>query len=125
MKKQVIEGSVKPEISKLDQYLEILKKSQRFKNVRGPLYDPVAGWNPGYRVFQRDLMSPIPLVPFEAIHTKIDIPFGQPSDSPEEDSIGYMPFQWFQGSARISAHPINFEIARAKAIRKLYEWVVG
>lgn len=33
MKKQVIEGSVKPEISKLDQYLEILKKSQRFKNV--------------------------------------------------------------------------------------------
>ena len=45
--------------------------------------------------------------------------FGQPTDA-EVDSIGFMPFTWIQDGAKISVHPINYEIARAKAIRQIY-----
>ena len=35
-----------------------------------------------------------------------------------------MPFTWIQNGVKISAHPINLELARAKAIRKIYEWAI-
>ena len=84
------------EILKLDKYIEALSKSDRFKNVKGPLYDVEKGWNPGYRVFQSDLMSIIPLNPFEEIHKDRDVPIGKPADE-EANSIGYMPFTWKGG----------------------------
>ena len=46
--------------------------------------------------------------------------FGQPADA-EADSIGFMPFTWMQDGAKISVHPILYELERAKGIRKLYE----
>ena len=109
------------QIKMLDQYIEQLSKSTRFKNVTGPLYHPDGGWNPGYRVFAKDLLSPIPLKPFEAIHDRADVPIGEPAEA-ETASIGFMPFKWFQDGVEIVANPIGYEIERAKAIRKLYVW---
>ena len=37
------------------------------------------------------------------------------------DSIGFMPFTWMQDGVKISVHPINYELARAKGIREIYE----
>lgn len=108
------------ELEAIDNYISQLQKSQRFKNVSGPLYDPIRGWNPGYRVLQSDLMSAIPLTPFEQIHSKMDVVLGEPAE-PEYDSIGYMPFAWVQNGVKFSAHPINFEIQRARNIRKIWE----
>ena len=108
-----------PQIKTLDSYILQLSKSQRFKNVKGPLYDPNTGWNRGYRVMASDLRSIIPLKPFEALHKTPNVYFGQPADA-ESDSIGFMPFTWIQDGAKISVHPINYEIARAKAIREIY-----
>ena len=51
----------------------------RFANVKGPLYDPVKGWNPGYRVYASDLKTVVPLNPFEGLHKNEDIVFGTPS----------------------------------------------
>lgn len=85
-----------------------------------PLYDPVRGWNPLYRITNADLRSPIPLNPFESIHDEADVAIGEALTDPESDSIGYMPFTWIQNGVRITANPINFEIARAKAIRRLW-----
>ena len=115
---QAIGGQIKI----LNQYISHLSKSNRFKGVTGPLYHPDSGWNPGYRVFASDLMSPIPLKPFEAIHAKADVPIGQPAEA-ETVSIGFMPFKWFQDGAEVVANPIGYEIERAKALRKLYVWV--
>ena len=123
LKNTIINESLIPEIRKIDAYIAQLAKSTRFKNVTGPLYDVATGWNPGYTVKQSDLMTPIPLEPFEEIHSKLDIPFGTPDDE-GEDYKGIMPFTWFQDGVRISVHPINYEIARAKAIRKIYEWAI-
>lgn len=67
------------QMSSIDKYALSLGKSKRFQNVKGPLYDTTRGWNPGYRVLASDLMSPIPLEPFEKMHKKADVPFGQPS----------------------------------------------
>ena len=103
----------------LDKYISKLAKSQRFKNVKGPLYDPNTGWNPGYRVMANDLRSIIPLKPFEALHKTPDVYFGQPADA-EVDSIGYMPFTWMQDGVKLTVHPINYELARAKGIREIY-----
>lgn len=118
--KKKLNATVMPQIEMLDQYIAKLMKSTRFKNVQGPLYDLDRGWNPGYRVFASDLKSIIPLTPFEALHKTADIPFGQPADA-EADSIGYMPFTWYQDGAKISVHPIVYEAHRAFAIRKIYE----
>ena len=101
----------------------MLGSSPRFKNVKGPLYHPVTGWNVGYRVMSQDLMTPIPLEPYEEIHDKPDIPFGTPIAQNEEKTYGkgWTPFTWINlGGARISVNPLNFEIARATAILKLY-----
>lgn len=106
----------------LDAYIDQLVQSPRFKGVKGPLYHPETGWNPGYRVFASDLMSPIPLEPFEAIHDKADVPFGTPVEA-ETGSVGFMPFTWIQNNARISVNPVGYEIERAKALKKLYKWV--
>ena len=96
-----------------------LSKSKRFKNVKGPLYDINTGWNPGYRVFQSDLMSPIPLTPFENIHDKADVAIGTVGGR-SEDWIGVMPFTWTQHGATVSANPIKYELERAKRIRKIW-----
>ena len=69
-------------------------------------------------------MSAIPLTPFESIHQNRDIPLGVPA-GPEKDSIGFMPFTWIQDNNRISAHPLKFELERAQAVRKIYEWTAG
>lgn len=50
-------------------------------------------------------MTAIPLNPFEEIHKKRDIPFGTPA-KPEADSIGFMPFKWFQNGVAVSADPL-------------------
>ncbi len=113
-------NTIVPQINALDKYILQLSKSQRFKNIKGPLYDPNTGWNPGYRVYASDLRSIIPLKPFESIHKTADVYFGQPADA-EADSIGFMPFTWMQDGAKISVHPILYELERAKGIRKLYE----
>ena len=63
-------------------------------------------------MFAADLKSIIPLNPFEPLHAKPDIPFGQPADA-EADSIGFMPFTWFQDGVKISVNPILYEINRA------------
>lgn len=118
--KRKLNATIMPQIELLNQYIKKLTNSTRFKNVKGPLYDLDKGWNPGYRVLASDLMSIIPLTPFEAIHTTADVPFGQPADA-EADSIGYMPFTWYQDGAKISVHPIVYEAHRAFAIRKIYE----
>ena len=110
---------IAPQVSKLDAYILYLSKSKRFQNVKGPLYDINTGWNPGYRVFQSDLMSPIPLTPFEDIHTKYDVSIGQPGGR-SEDWLGVMPFTWTQHGATVSAHPIKYELERAKRIRGLW-----
>lgn len=110
---------VVPQIQTLDNYIAQLSKSTRFKNVKGPLYDPNTGWNPGYRVFASDLMSIIPLNAFEALHKKADIAFGQPAEA-EANSIGFMPFTWIQNGVKMSVHPILYELSRAKAIREIY-----
>lgn len=110
---------VVPQIQTLDNYIAQLSKSTRFKNVKGPLYDPNTGWNPGYRVFASDLKSIIPLNAFEALHKKADIAFGQPAEA-EANSIGFMPFTWIQNGVKMSVHPILYELSRAKAIREIY-----
>lgn len=120
---EVVAESLKLEIDKLDKWIEALKGNKRFQNVKGPLYDVEKGWNPGYRVYAKDLMSPIPLTPFEEIHAKPDVPFGEPADA-ERESKGFKPFTWYQKGAKISVHPINYEMARAMGIRKIYEWTI-
>ena len=117
--KQKLQATVLPQIKGLDNYIQKLSKSTRFKNVTGPLYDPNTGWNPGYRVFAKDLTTIIPLKPFEALHKTNDIYFGKPTEA-ESESIGFMPFTWIQDGAKISVHPILYELARAKAIREIY-----
>lgn len=119
-KQAAFANTIVPQINMLDRYILQLSKSQRFKNVKGPLYDPNTGWNPGYRVYASDLRSIIPLKPFESIHKTADVYFGQPADA-EADSIGFMPFTWIQDGTKISVHPINYELERAKGIRNLYE----
>ena len=111
--------TIKPQVQKLDSYIDALNKSKRFRNVRGGLYDPVTGWNPGYRVFQSDLMSPIPMNPFEGIHDKADVKLGEPSRG-DESYIGIMPYTWIQNGVQVSAHPLKYELARALAIRKIW-----
>ena len=113
-------NTIVPQMNALDKYIIQLSKSQRFKNVKGPLYDPNTGWNPGYRVYASDLRSIIPLRPFEALHKTADVYFGNPADA-EADSIGFMPFTWMQDGVKLSVHPINYELERAKGIRKIYE----
>ena len=120
--KMLMGSTISGQIKALDAYIDTLSKSTRFKNVKGALYDPNTGWNVGYRVTSADLMSPIPLKPFEAIHSKADVPFGKPAKE-EVDSIGVMPFTWMQNGAKIAVHPVNYEMERAKALRKLYAWV--
>jgi len=116
--------SFAPEIEKLNIYVSELARSKRFVDKPGtPLYDPHFGWNPLYRITGKDLLTKIPLNPFEEIHAKADIPFGQPLTDPDDDTHSYMPFTWFQHNARIAVHPINYEIERAHAIRKIYQWV--
>ena len=110
---------IAPQVSKLDAYILALSKSKRFQNVKGPLYDINTGWNPGFRVLQGDLMSPIPLTPFEDMHEKKDVSIGQPGGR-SEDWIGYMPFTWEQRGATITANPIRYEMERAKKIRTLW-----
>ena len=66
--RQKMVEAIMPQINTLDNYILKLAKSPRFKNVKGPLYDPNTGWNPGYRVMASDLRSIIPLNPFEALH---------------------------------------------------------
>ena len=68
-----IAEAIIPQIKTLDSYILQLSKSPRFKNVKGPLYDPDTGWNPGYRVYASDLRSIIPLKPFEALHKTADV----------------------------------------------------
>ena len=108
------------EINKLNQYIESLQKSNRFLDTKGPMFDPVSGWNPEYRVFQSDLMSPIPLNPFEEIHDKLDVEIGKPLMSEDANAKGYTPFTWWQGNALVAANPVRFELQRAKAILRLY-----
>ena len=104
----------------LDKYIEQLSKSTRFKDDKGDYYDPVAGWNPYYRVLASDLKTIIPLNPFERLHKKPDISFGQPLSEPDYDPKGYMPYTWMQNGYRISANPILYELARARIIRNIY-----
>ena len=111
--------TIKPQVQKLDSYIDALNKSKRFRNVKGPLYDPINGWNHGYRVFQSDLMSPIPMNPFEGIHDKADVKLGEPSRG-DESYIGIMPYTWIQNGVQVSAHPLKYELARALAIRKIW-----
>lgn len=113
-------NTIVPQMNALDKYIIQLSKSQRFKNVKGPLYDPNTGWNPGYRVYASDLRSIIPLKPFESLHKTADVYFGNPADA-EADSIGFMPFTWMQDGVKLSVHPLNYELERAKGIRKIYE----
>ena len=120
LKARKIADTIKPQMDALDIYITELSKSQRFKNVQGMLYDPVSGWNPGYRVMASDLRTIIPLNPFEAIHKTPDIYFGSPAEA-ETSSTGFLPFTWYQNKAKISVHPILYELARAKAIREIYE----
>ena len=111
--------TIKPQVQKLDFYINQIKKSKRFRNVKGPLYDPINGWNPGYRVFQSDLMSPIPMNPFEGIHDKADVKLGEPSRG-DESYIGIMPYTWIQNGVQVSVHPLKYELARALTIRKIW-----
>ncbi len=120
IRQQTFANSIMPEIGKLDAYIDKLSKANRFAGVKGKLYDPVAGWNPGYRVLQSDLMSIIPTKPFEAIHNALDVKIGEPYPEPEKGSIGYMPFQWIQNGVRVIANPLGYELQRAKAIRSIY-----
>lgn len=119
--KMLVGGAIGGQIKMLDAYIAQLSQSPRFKGVTGPLYHPESGWNPGYRVFASDLMSPIPLEPFESLHDKADVSIGTPVES-ETGSIGFMPFTWMQNGSRISVNPVGYELERAKAIRKLYVW---
>ena len=91
--KNIYNTTIKPQVQKLDSYIDAPNKSKRFRNVKGGLYDPVTGWNPGYRVLQSDLMSPIPMNPFEGIHDKADVKLGEPSRG-DESYIGIMPYTW-------------------------------
>lgn len=116
---QAVAGPIRQQVARLDKYIEMLSKSTRFKNVKGYLYDPENGWNPGYRVVASDLRSIIPMTPFEELHKKADIFFGQPA-GPDSNSMGYVPFTWIQDGARVCVHPILYELARARAIRDIY-----
>lgn len=93
----------------LKEYRDKIRQRDRFRNVKGKVFDPMTGWNPGYRVMQQDLMSAIPTNPFEEIHSKADIPIGTPHPA-ELDGTGFMPFKWtdFWGTT-VFAHPIIFE----------------
>ena len=108
---------IKPRVDELDSYIGQLSKSTRFQNVKGPLYDINTGWNPGFRVLQGDLMSPIPLTPFESLHPKKDVAIGQSGGGTSEDWVGVMPFTWTQHGAVVTAHPITYELERAKRVR--------
>lgn len=103
----------------------MLSNSPRFKNVRGPLYDPEQGWNPGYRVLASDLLTVIPAKPFSSIHLKRDltIPYANVR-GPETNSIGFLPFGWVQRGVPISVNPIGYELQRAIAIRKIYTRII-
>ena len=59
-------------------------------------------------------MTAIPLTPFEEVHDKRDIKFGEPLEEPDQD--GYMPFTWYQNGVKVTANPIEFEIQRAKGL---------
>ena len=121
-KKKAFAKSIIPEINKLDAYIATLSKNNRFANVKGPLYDPVTGWNPGYRVLAKDLLTIIPAKPFSIISKKRNIPFGKPVEA-ETDSIGFMPFKWAmtKGGYIGCVNPILYELQRARAIRFMYE----
>jgi len=108
---------------KLNKYIAVLSKSRRFSAVKGPLYNPETGWNPGYRITAADLKTPIPLTPFQMVHDAADIQFGQPADE-EYSSEGYMPFTWVQDGITMTVNPLLYEIARAKAIRDMYQEIV-
>ena len=123
-RRETIGKTITPQILAIDNYIGQLSKSQRFKNVKGPLYDPNTGWNPGYRVYASDLRSIIPLNPFESVHQKPDIYFGKPAEA-EVDSIGFMPFTWIQDGVKMAVHPINYEIARARGIRMIYQQMLN
>ena len=92
--------------------------------MKGYLYDPENGWNPGYRVVASDLRSIIPLTPFERLHKKADVFFGQTA-GPDSNSMGYVPFTWIQNGVRVCVNPILYELARARAIRRLYSFLHG
>lgn len=120
---EIYKRTIVVELNKVSAYMNALGKSQRFKNVKGPLYDPVKGWNPGYRVYASDLKTVIPFNPLEKIHNKADIPIGEPAKA-EADSIGWMPFKWISNGVPVNVHPINWELARANAIWNLYNWLM-
>jgi hypothetical protein len=102
-----------------------LSSSSRFNNVKGPLYDVVTGWNPGYRVLSTDLLSVIPLEPFTTISGKRNIPIGRPAPR-ETDSTGFMPFKWIDSKGHENVvHPILYELQRAKAIRQIYNNMIA
>ena len=110
------------ELIKLRDYKAALAKSKRFKDVKGPLYDVDAGWNPGYRVFQQDLMSPIPFNPFEEVHPTADVKIGTALSTPLPGMNGFMPYTWLlEDGSRVSVNPINFEMERANAMFDLYK----
>lgn len=120
--KNNLEPIVDARMAEARQYRQNLKKyhEKRFGSVKGPIYDPDKGWNPGYRVRQIDLMTAMSSNPFEAIHPRMDIPIGVPWPDPEVNSIGYMPFKWRfyttgnqLWNAPMVADPILFEMERA------------
>lgn len=117
--KQICERIITPQVNMIDNYIKQLEKSTRFQNVKGTLYDVQYGWNPGYRVQPNDLLTPIPLTPFEPVHNKNDIQFGDPPVKSEEYK-GYLPFGWRQDGQMISANPILFELQRAYRIRNIW-----
>lgn len=93
--------------------------SQRFGNVKGPLYDPETGWNPAYRIREDDLVTYLPTGIFEPLS---NTPFrlGVPSNEKFKNTIGYVPFSWYpikadgkQGEKNY-VDPILFEIQRAQ-----------
>ena len=70
-----------------------------------------------------DLRSIIPMTPFEALHHKADVYFGRPVEA-DVDPKGFMPFTWIQNGARVSVHPILYELARARAVREIYRRMI-
>jgi len=50
-KRLELKTAIALEKKKLVEYEQVLlKRLDRFNKVKGPLYDPVTGWNPGYRI---------------------------------------------------------------------------
>lgn len=67
----------------------------------------------------QDLYTQIPLTPFEEIHQKPDIKFGEPA-YPDEEGIGYMPFSWREDGVPVCVDPFRFQLARAYFIAKIF-----